>query len=132
PGGRGGPRGHPPHRHRAHRGPLDGLPAGRDRGHRGRRDLPRPVVVAGPHPPTPGPHRRARSAPVGGVTAPPPRPAAPSGRTSTLVAAGILASRVAGVLREVVIAAFLGTTPARDAFAVAMRVPNFLQNLLGE
>lgn len=66
------------------------------------------------------------------MTAPPPRPAAPSGRTSTLVAAGILASRVAGVLREVVIAAFLGTTPARDAFAVAMRVPNFLQNLLGE
>lgn len=48
------------------------------------------------------------------------------------MAAGIFLSRIAGLLRETVIAAFLGAGGAVDAFRAAMRIPNVLQNLLGE
>ncbi len=52
---------------------------------------------------------------------------------STLVAAGILLSRVAGLIREIVLSvAFQGAGPVTDAFRLAMRIPNVLQNLLGE
>jgi putative peptidoglycan lipid II flippase len=53
-------------------------------------------------------------------------------RSSLLVAAGILLSRVAGLAREVAISGYLGTTAAADAFKAALRIPNLLQNLLGE
>lgn len=53
-------------------------------------------------------------------------------RGSTLVAAGILLSRVAGVIRLVVLGVVLGGGPVTDAFAFAQRLPNLLQNLLGE
>ncbi len=46
--------------------------------------------------------------------------------------AGILLSRLAGLVRERVIAAHLGTGFAVDAFRAALRIPNLLQNLLGE
>ncbi len=49
-----------------------------------------------------------------------------------LVAAGIFLSRVAGVIREMAIAAFLGAGTATEALRAAMRIPNLLQNLLGE
>ena len=49
-----------------------------------------------------------------------------------MVALGIAASRLAGLGRETVAARLLGNTAAGDAFAVAMRIPNLLQNLLGE
>ena len=49
-----------------------------------------------------------------------------------LVAMGIVASRLAGLGRETVASRLLGNTGAADAFAVAMRIPNMLQNLLGE
>lgn len=65
-----------------------------------------------------------------------PPPAAPAakrfGGYAALVAAGILLSRVAGLIRTSVIAHYLGATGAADAFYVALKVPNFLQNLLGE
>ncbi len=48
------------------------------------------------------------------------------------VALGISASRLAGLGRETVAARLLGNSPAGDAFAVAMRIPNMLQSLLGE
>lgn len=57
-----------------------------------------------------------------------PRPASGSGA----VALGILASRTAGLVREMFASRLLGNTGAADAFAVAMRIPNLLQNLLGE
>ncbi len=57
--------------------------------------------------------------------------AGPSGG-SQRVATGILASRGVGLIREVVIGAALGAGAVADAFRVAMRVPNLLQNLLGE
>ena len=49
-----------------------------------------------------------------------------------LVALGISASRLAGLGRETVASRLLGNSAAADAFAVAMRIPNLLQNLLGE
>ena len=51
---------------------------------------------------------------------------------STLVAGGIGLSRIAGLLREMVSSRVLGLSGAADAFATAARIPNLLQNLLGE
>ena len=49
-----------------------------------------------------------------------------------LVAAGILLSRVFGLVRQKVTAHFLGDGHAADVLALAFRIPNFLQNLFGE
>jgi putative peptidoglycan lipid II flippase len=49
-----------------------------------------------------------------------------------VVAAGIFLSRLTGLLRQRILAHFLGLGEAADAFAAAFRIPNFLQNLLGE
>jgi putative peptidoglycan lipid II flippase len=48
------------------------------------------------------------------------------------VAAGILLSRVAGLIRERVFAHYFGNSDAGDAFKAALKIPNFLQNLFGE
>lgn len=58
---------------------------------------------------------------------------APSSRRgSALVAAGILVSRLTGLVRERALGHYLGTSSAADAFTVAFRIPNLLQHLLGE
>lgn len=49
-----------------------------------------------------------------------------------MVAAGILLSRLSGLVRERIFAHYLGTTLAADAYRAAFRVPNMLQNMLGE
>jgi putative peptidoglycan lipid II flippase len=49
-----------------------------------------------------------------------------------MVAAGILLSRLSGLIRERVFAHYLGASLAADVYRVAFRVPNMLQNLLGE
>jgi putative peptidoglycan lipid II flippase len=49
-----------------------------------------------------------------------------------LVAAGILLSRIAGLIRERVFAHYLGSSKSADAFKAALKIPNFLQNLFGE
>jgi putative peptidoglycan lipid II flippase len=49
-----------------------------------------------------------------------------------LVAAGILLSRISGLIRESVFAHYFGNSDAADAFRAAFRIPNFLQNLFGE
>jgi putative peptidoglycan lipid II flippase len=69
-----------------------------------------------------------RAPPPGAAPAPPPT----GRRSSALVAGGILLSRLAGLVRERVIAAYLGTGFTVDAFRAASRIPNLLQNLLGE
>ena len=52
---------------------------------------------------------------------------------ASLVAAGILASRLAGLVRLRVFAHFFGLeSPEADAFNAAFRIPNFLQNMFGE
>jgi putative peptidoglycan lipid II flippase len=48
------------------------------------------------------------------------------------VAAGILLSRLAGFIRERALAHYLGNSDASGAFRAALRIPNLLQNLLGE
>jgi putative peptidoglycan lipid II flippase len=55
------------------------------------------------------------------------------GRAAALaVAAGILLSRIAGLVRERVFAHYLGNSDAAGAFKAALRIPNLLQNLFGE
>jgi putative peptidoglycan lipid II flippase len=66
------------------------------------------------------------------VTAADGQPDVEGGRGSLLVAAGIGLSRVAGLVREVVIAGTLGSGIASNAVTAASRIPNLLQNLLGE
>src|SRR5215470_10117377 len=52
---------------------------------------------------------------------------------AVLVAAGILLSRLAGLVRLRVFAHYFGLqSDAADAFNAAFRIPNFLQNLFGE
>ena len=53
-------------------------------------------------------------------------------RGAQLVAAGILLSRVAGLVRERAFAHYFGNSDAGDAFKAALKIPNFLQNLFGE
>jgi putative peptidoglycan lipid II flippase len=53
-------------------------------------------------------------------------------RHASLVAAGILLSRIAGLVRDRVFAHYFGISDAADAFKAALRIPNFLQNLFGE
>ncbi len=48
------------------------------------------------------------------------------------VGAGILASRIAGLVRTSVLGAYFGVGPHADVFSAALRMPNLLQNLLGE
>ncbi|MGH7583048.1 MAG: murein biosynthesis integral membrane protein MurJ [Gemmatimonadales bacterium] len=56
-----------------------------------------------------------------------------SRRGSFFVGAGILMSRMFGLVRQRVLVHYLGLqTEAADALAAAFRIPNFLQNLLGE
>jgi putative peptidoglycan lipid II flippase len=52
--------------------------------------------------------------------------------SAQLVAAGILLSRISGLLRDVIFANYLGTSQYASAFRAALRMPNVLQNLLGE
>ena len=49
-----------------------------------------------------------------------------------VVAAGILASRLFGLLRMSLAARYFGAAPHMDVFKAAFSVPNLLQNLLGE
>src|SRR6202163_859457 len=54
-------------------------------------------------------------------------------RSAFLVAAGILCSRLAGLVRLRVFSYYFGLqSDAADAFNAAFRIPNFLQNLFGE
>ncbi|MCC6527345.1 MAG: murein biosynthesis integral membrane protein MurJ [Polyangiaceae bacterium] len=76
------------------------------------------------------------------ATPPPPPPAgrgaseaharARDARSATLVAVGILLSRLVGVVRQRVTAHYFGTSMMGDVVSAAFRVGNLAQNLLGE
>jgi len=66
------------------------------------------------------------------VAAPGAPPAPHSGRFAALVAAGILLSRLAGLVRERAFAHYFGSSGVADALKAAFRIPNLLQNLFGE
>jgi putative peptidoglycan lipid II flippase len=55
-----------------------------------------------------------------------------SGVASLFIGAGIFLSRIAGLVRERLIATCFGTGLHADVFSAALRLPNVLQNLLGE
>jgi putative peptidoglycan lipid II flippase len=60
------------------------------------------------------------------------QPERSSGRSAFFVGAGILISRIVGLVRQRVFAHYFGTSAAGDAFSAAFRIPNFLQNIFGE
>lgn len=70
----------------------------------------------------------------GGGPARPSRPVVQPGGANRagLVAAGVLLSRISGLVRATIFAYFLGNSAAADAFQAGFRIPNILQNLLGE
>ena len=77
----------------------------------------------------PGSYEAEESAEVGAGS----RPGGGAGGSgATHVGAGILLSRLSGLVREVITASFLGLGVAADAFRAALRIPNLMQNLLGE
>ncbi len=53
-------------------------------------------------------------------------------RSSALVGAMTMISRVLGLVRDVVIATFVGASANADAFFVAFKIPNFLRRLFAE
>jgi putative peptidoglycan lipid II flippase len=60
------------------------------------------------------------------------KPERSSGKSAFLVGAGILISRIVGLVRQRVFAHYFGTSAAGDAFSAAFRIPNLLQNIFGE
>ena len=54
------------------------------------------------------------------------------GSGALMIATGILLSRCMGLVRERVFAHYFGSGATADAFKAALRIPNILQNLLGE
>ena len=59
-------------------------------------------------------------------------PAPQQSRSATLVGSGIFISRISGFFRDVVIANAFGLGSLMDAYAFAVRIPNFFRNLLSE
>jgi len=55
-----------------------------------------------------------------------------SGKNAAFAGAGILSSRVIGLVRERIFAHYFGNGDAADAFKAALKIPNLLQNLFGE
>ncbi|MGC4001386.1 MAG: murein biosynthesis integral membrane protein MurJ [Anaeromyxobacter sp.] len=62
----------------------------------------------------------------------PARPRDHGSRHAFLVAAGILLSRLLGLVRQRVFAHALGSGVVAGVFSAALRIPNLLQNMLGE
>lgn len=76
---------------------------------------------------------------VGAGTPEPPPKTSPAktdtpstGRSAFFVGAGILISRIVGLIRQRIFAHYFGTSFESDAFSAAFRIPNFLQNVFGE
>ncbi len=55
-----------------------------------------------------------------------------TGAAAAAVAAGILGSRLLGLVRQSLVARYLGASIASDAWVMAFKIPNMLQNLFGE
>jgi putative peptidoglycan lipid II flippase len=60
------------------------------------------------------------------------KPRSRAGLASSLVAAGIFLSKIAGLVRDRVLANYFGASLYADAITAGLRMPNLLQNLLGE
>ncbi|HYE96819.1 MAG TPA: murein biosynthesis integral membrane protein MurJ [Rubricoccaceae bacterium] len=89
-----------------------------------------PAGLAAPKAPEGAPLKAASAAPGSPAEATAERE--PHRSAAPLVAAGIFASRLLGLVRERALAHFFGLGPHADVLRVAFRAPNLLQNLLGE
>jgi putative peptidoglycan lipid II flippase len=73
---------------------------------------------------------------VGAATAeaesPPAKTHPSTARSAFFVGAGILISRIVGLVRQRIFAHYFGSSAEGDAFTAAFRIPNFLQNVFGE
>jgi putative peptidoglycan lipid II flippase len=75
---------------------------------------------------------------VGASTPESPNPQTPArsepstSKSAFLVGAGILISRIVGLIRQRIFAHYFGSSAEGDAFTAAFRIPNFLQNVFGE
>src|SRR5215471_17243559 len=72
---------------------------------------------------------RPAKADAPGAASTPPRS---SRAASLLIAAGILLSRIVGLIRGRVVATYFGAGLHADVLSAGLRMPNVLQNLLGE
>ncbi len=61
-----------------------------------------------------------------------PKPLRGTGAAAALVATGIFLTRLIGLVRQSLMARFLGASLSADAFNAAFKIPNLLQNLFGE
>lgn len=59
-------------------------------------------------------------------------PAARRGAAAIFVSLGILVSRLFGLVRQMLMAKYLGASMQADVFAAAFKITNYLQNLFGE
>lgn len=91
------------------------------------KELAEQIVAAAVEPPPPDP-----PAPAPPPRQPPPQPASNVGRGAALVTAGILLSRLVGLVRQRVLAHYFGTGAFADVLTAAFRLGNLTQNLLGE
>lgn len=71
---------------------------------------------------------------IDGLPASPPKKNESTARHAFLVGAGILISRIIGLVRQRIFAEYFGATASimADVFNAAFRIPNFLQNVFGE
>lgn len=53
-------------------------------------------------------------------------------KSTAIVSAMTLLSRISGLVRDMALAQYLGGGPGADAFFVAFRIPNFLRRIFGE
>ena len=67
-----------------------------------------------------------------GAVQQPARSEVSTGKSAFFVGAGILISRVVGLIRQRIFAHYFGSSAEGDAFSAAFRIPNFLQNVFGE
>src|ERR1051326_2011240 len=72
------------------------------------------------------------AAEMGGSEPKPARTEISTGRSAVFVGAGILISRIVGLIRQRIFAHYFGASGEGDAFSAAFRIPNFLQNVFGE
>ena len=53
-------------------------------------------------------------------------------RSSAVVSVMTLLSRILGMVRDMVVASYFGSSASADAFFVAFKIPNFLRRLFAE
>ena len=78
-------------------------------------------------------HEAPKTEDAAATTGAPPQPPRKSiARSAGIVGIAVMGSRILGLVREQVFAAFFGPGVANDAFNIAFRVPNLLRDLFAE